>query len=916
MDDIPNRTPPPMPEKNNVDGINLSHHRTWREIWRSITSPQHRLRLERGLFITLALIIMGVSFGIVSNIETREKAGIAKSLETALHTSHAGIISQMDDQKKSALVWAKSDQIHTAAIELDRLPRTPNALINSLAQKNLRMWITTLVRTVGYRGYFLIGKDNVNLASSRDENVGVKSLLPDQFLDQVWKGQTRISLPQISQVPLKDESGKLVSGLPTMFVATPIFGPANKVQAILAFRINPDESFTPIFERGRYGKSGDTYAFNKNGFLISESHFNKTFETFKKITHAQSTLAIKLRDPGVNLLLGEKSPLPREAQPLTLMAKSATAGKSGINTDGYRNYRGVTVVGAWVWDQQLGFGFATSIDTQEAFATFYEIRLVIYAFTILSIGTLVILATVHDRSRREIAVREERYRQSLQYTHTGTWDWDIQKDILFWSDILTPLFGFKPGTTKTPYQAFLNVIHPNDRQAVIDAMQACVDLGAKYDIEHRVIWPDGSVHWIREKGDVKRQADGTPLHMLGIANNIDKRKEAEETLRKLSRALEQSPNAVFITDTEGLIEYVNPHFTTLMGYTAQEAIGKNPRILKSKETPKDVHTALWTTIQAGKEWRGEIRNECKNGSHFWAYATVAPVKDDTGKTTHYIATHEDISQRKDAEFAMQTALKQADVANRAKSELLANMSHELRTPLNAIIGFSTTIKEETFGPLNNDKYKEYIDDICGSGQHLLNLIKDVLDVSVIESGKLELDEDTLDINELIKSSIRLVKTRAQEEEVKLHLNITPNLPLLFADERRVIQALVNILSNAVKFTRSGGHVTISVSLDDQKRFIFTVTDTGVGMDKKELAKAMTQFGQVSRGHVAKHEGTGLGLPLTEGLIELHGGTLTITSQKAAGTTVEITFPQERTVPTAEHKKIGKGPDPKKKGLYT
>lgn len=500
-----------------------------------------------------------------------------------------------------------------------------------------------------------------------------------------------------------------------------------------------------------------------------------------------------------------------------------------------------------------------------------------------------------DKALRE---REERFRKSQKYANIGTWDWNIQTGELLWSDMIAPLFGYDASKVETTYENFLNAIHPDDRQMVTDAVQSCIDDGTKYDIEHRVVWPDGSVHWVREEGDVERLSSGTATRMLGVVIDINERKKSEETLRKLSRAVEQSPSAVFITNTEGIIEYVNPMFTIMMGYEENEVLGETPRILKSSDTPKEVHADIWETIKAGHEWRGELKNKHKNGSYFWAHAIIAPVRNAVGAITHFVAVHEDISERKDADFAIHSALKQADIANRAKTELMANMSHELRTPLNAIIGFSGTIMAEIFGPIGNEKYEEYINDISNSGQHLLELINDILDVSAIEAGKLELHEDQLEIGKLVDDSLRLVKHRADEGGVKLLTTIDPGLPQVYADGRRMKQILLNLLSNAVKFTPAEGTVSLQASLDGNNELIITVADTGIGMDKMELAKAMTQFGQVDRGNVAKHEGTGLGLPLTKGLIELHEGTLDITSEKGVGTTVIARFPKERVVANA------------------
>ncbi len=239
------------------------------------------------------------------------------------------------------------------------------------------------------------------------------------------------------------------------------------------------------------------------------------------------------------------------------------------------------------------------------------------------------------------------------------------------------------------------------------------------------------------------------------------------------------------------------------------------------------------------------------------------------------------------------AKEQAELANRAKSEFLSSMSHELRTPLNAILGFSELIKEEKFGPLANDRYAEYIDDIHRAGQHLLELISEVLDISAIEAGKLDLDEENLDIGALAVAAFRMVQTRAEAGDVDLVASLDPSLPSLFADERRVKQILLNLLSNAVKFTPRGGRVRFEARREDDGSVSLAVADTGIGMDDDGLAKAMTKFGQVEGGLDRKYEGTGLGLPLVRDLMEAHGGTLELRSEKGVGTTATVRFPKDR-----------------------
>lgn len=374
-----------------------------------------------------------------------------------------------------------------------------------------------------------------------------------------------------------------------------------------------------------------------------------------------------------------------------------------------------------------------------------------------------------------------------------------------------------------------------------------------------------------------------------ITNDINK----ESLLRKMSLAMEQSADIIFIADRNGIIEHVNRKFTESTGYTADEAIGRNPSMLKSSETPDEVYKELWDTILSGKTWRGELRDKRKDGSLLWAGATITPIFDDSGNITNFVSSHVDIAERKATEEAMQGALLQTEVANRAKSELLANMSHELRTPLNAIIGFSSMMVGEVYGKIGNDKYEEYSEIINNSANHLLEMINDVLDVSAIEAGKLKLYEEEFSVSDSILSTMHLVEQRAEDGGVSVNSSIDTGNDVLFADKRRFKQILINLLSNAIKFTLEGGTVKIEYTVNDSGHPLLRVSDTGIGMDAKDLDIAFSQFGQADSGLARKHEGTGLGLPLTKGLVEMHGGTIDVQSAKGKGTTVTVIFPPQR-----------------------
>ncbi len=368
----------------------------------------------------------------------------------------------------------------------------------------------------------------------------------------------------------------------------------------------------------------------------------------------------------------------------------------------------------------------------------------------------------------------------------------------------------------------------------------------------------------------------------------------EEELRNLSRAIEQSPTAVLITDTEGTIQYVNPKFIELTGYTAEEVLGKNPRILNSGETSPELYMEMWETILSGQEWRGEFLNRKKSGELFWEFAYISPVRNAEDVITHFVAVKEDITERKEASVELERAKEAAEAASLAKSDFLASMSHELRTPLNAIIGFSQVLMEPYFGELN-DKQAEYVDDILTSGEHLLSLINDILDLSKIEAGGVVLELEEVDVKQLLHDSLVMIKEKAHKHNIALDIKLADELEdlVVIADQRKLKQIIFNLLSNAAKFTPDGGSIVLEAHLLDDKLSV-SVTDTGVGIAPEEQEHIFDAFYQVGDSKKDKIPGTGLGLSLVKRFVELHEGDVWVESEGSGkGTRVAFTLPIEQ-----------------------
>jgi PAS domain S-box-containing protein len=381
--------------------------------------------------------------------------------------------------------------------------------------------------------------------------------------------------------------------------------------------------------------------------------------------------------------------------------------------------------------------------------------------------------------------------------------------------------------------------------------------------------------------------------LFNCMREITARKLAEARLAKLSRAVEQSPATIVITDTYGTIEYVNPHFTKLTGYTAAEAIGQNPRILKSGNTPPEVFENLWSTITAGETWEGDVQNKSKDGTLFWEHATISALRDTNGTITHYLAVKEDVTEKKAILLQLTAAKEQAEAANLAKSQFLATMSHEIRTPMNGVIGMTGLLLETDL----NEEQKEYTEIISKSGENLLALINDILDFSKIEAGKIELEILNFDLRTTLEDTAELFSMRAAEKGLELICRIDPVVPsYLRGDPGRLRQIITNLVGNSIKFTHQG-EVLISAKIAAEHgtvvTLLFEVTDTGIGIPPERQNAVFAPFTQADGSTTRKYGGTGLGLSISRQLVEMMGGEIGITSDYGSGSTFWFTATFEK-----------------------
>ncbi|TSE25875.1 Virulence sensor protein BvgS [Tepidimonas sediminis] len=620
-----------------------------------------------------------------------------------------------------------------------------------------------------------------------------------------------------------------------------------------------------------------------------------------------------------------------------------------------------------------------------------------------------------------LEVHKERLRRGQIYANIGTWDWNIQTGELYWSERIASLFGYPEGELETSYENFLKAVHPDDRQAVIDAVNACVERDVPYEIEHRVVWPDGTVRWLLERGAVQRDAQGRPLHMLGVVQDIHARKMAELALAERTRELLQAQELarlgnwsadlrtgelVWSAEIYRIFGYepgsitpsielfraaVHPEDRALVLAREDEArtTGRYDvvhRIVRPDGTVRHVHElgqpeldeqgrlvrlvgtvqdvtdrveaerriheteqrfaiavegagdGVWDwDISSGRmemsghyeamlgyargeleptiaQWRGsvhpddlprvarvledylagrreqyavELRLRCKDGGYKWILCRGSVVeRDAAGQPRRMIGIHVDISARKAVEEELVRAREEAERANQAKSEFLSSMSHELRTPMNAILGFAQLLRAD---PALPPEARADVDEILKAGQHLLELINEVLDLSRIEAGRVDLSLEPVELRALTAEAVTLVLPLAQARSITLEAVPAVEEVVVRADRTRLKQVILNLLSNAIKYNRPQGRVQLMLE-PGRERVRLLVSDTGPGIAPERLGELFQPFNRLGA-ETTEIEGTGIGLVISRRLVEMMGGAIGVESVVGEGSTFWIELPR-------------------------
>ena len=634
-----------------------------------------------GCFIILVTFLAGFAF---ERVKEKIQADVGDALQIVLQTTQESLTLWVESNKFQLTRLAEDPRLVSLTERQLRVPRNKDALIKSEALQELRAFFRPRKNQFGQAGFFIISPDFVNIGSMRDGNLGARNLIANQALDllnKAFRGAAVMVPPIWSDVALSSSSDGKPKNTPTMFFAAPVKNIQDQVIAVVTQRVDPSMDFSRLIQLGRIGQSGETYAFGRYGKLLSESRFDEDLRKAGLIgENENSILLVSLRDPGGDMTKGFSPSVPGYQQPLTLMAQEATKGKAGLNVDGYRDYRGVRVYGAWLWDDKLGVGLATKIDEADALGPFYTTRTLILTVLVitvlLALGSLVFAVVIQERASRalqkshdELEFRVDERTAELKKNQARLEQAEERSRLL--------LESAQEGIFGVAEDGLVNFINP--AALAMLCFEADELIGQKiHDLIHHTR-PDGSAYPIEEcpmlhsltqgvigsrDDEVLWRKDGTsfpveytsvPIHKNGsvagtvvVFRDIGERKEAEEALRT-SRAtarglLDATQESLLLLDKEGTIIAVNRTAAGRHQKTPQELIGTNRFEILPQNLRESRKSHFNNVLQTGNS--AEFEDE-RDGMVF--HHIYYPVQDKTGAIIGVAIFGQDITERKHME---------------------------------------------------------------------------------------------------------------------------------------------------------------------------------------------------------------------------------------------------------------------------
>ncbi|HEY8382715.1 MAG TPA: ATP-binding protein [Microvirga sp.] len=541
---------------------------------------------------------------------------------------------------------------------------------------------------------------------------------------------------------------------------------------------------------------------------------------------------------------------------------------------------------------------------------------------LVGIGAAYMMQSNRARAADEVCVKvRDRIDSALNRGRCGLWDWDIARGRIYWSDSMYELLGYERRDEFLSFGEVNAMVHPDDQDLFTLADELASARTSLVDYHFRIRAANGDWVWLRARAELMADPDDETRHLVGIAVDVTEQRILEEKAAKddarLRDAVEAVSEAFVLWDASNRLVLCNSKFQNLhdlpldaivpgRSYAEVMAQGRPPEVQHQivREERQDEGARTFEARLEDGRWLQINERRTKDGGYVSVGTDITALKRHEHQLMdserQLIATVNDLKQSRQKLEAQTQQLAdlaeryldqkaQAESANRAKSEFLANMSHELRTPLNAIIGFAEVMETGIFGTLGSTKYEEYCRDIRSSGEYLLSVINDILDMSRIEAGRVSLVKRSVEVNTSVQRALRLVSEQVRAKNLTVSIDVAPEDITVPADERALHQILVNLLQNATKFTPDGGCITVRTRHAAEAINIY-VEDNGIGIPEHALQKLGRPFEQVETEFSKSYKGSGLGLAIARSLAELHGGTLRIRSQEGVGTIVLVHLP--------------------------
>jgi polar amino acid transport system substrate-binding protein len=877
--------------------------------------------------IIISFIGMVTAVTVIAMEKTRAdlKTSLELSLETVLQTTHESIRIWVNDQKNQINVRSRDPKIIDYVSQLTVVKHEKRSLLNAAALTKVREFYQLVERNEQQVGFFVVSPNGINLASMRDQNIGdINPILihrPELFA-RVLNGESVFVHAIPSDVPIEGQlfiKGQSVP--PTMFFASPVLNNEGRVMAALVERFNPANTFSRLLLLGRLGYSGETYAFNSQGLLISESRFIEDLRSNQILGESeQGILSIEIVEP--------QSQKKDRLVTRTVMAQSALQKIPGRNLNGYKDYRGISVVGVWLWDDDLELGLATEQDVSEAYAPFNNAKfLVLVVLSVISVlascYTLVILrfstrATsfleeVSNNLERRVSERTQALTESERLLQRVV---DTVPAPIFMKNtegvyqLVNAEFERVMGVTRGSSlgKTDFDLIDFENAKKLSEIDEQVFDSGKSQINDVWLPQRDGTSLYFQSFKDPIIESDGRVSGLAGVSLDITEREKVErvlkDTLMSLSFVQYAVDNAAYLViwaDAKtGRLLYGNQMAEALLA-TDQEGLLE---LYLADVDPSQATLPIAELVEQLRVSAKTYESTIRTNDNTQVPVEITQQVVSFGDEERIVCFARDISGHKQLEKELLSAKDRAEEGNRAKSEFLASMSHEIRTPLNGVLGMIGLARSTKF----DNRQDEQLSVAQDSANSLLSIINDLLDFSKVEAQKLIIEQLNFDAHELFESIVKSLAYRAEEKGLEMTLDVSGmSHSVIKADPTRIRQVVVNLLSNAIKFTEFG---TIKVNartyVDEQEqlRLECHVIDSGTGIEESSFNRVFESFTQADTSTTRKYGGTGLGLAISQRLCRLMNGDIKFESEIGKGSDfyfdIQVTEADENVKTLPEH----------------